>query len=164
LLACATQVLCVPSYKYKGYSKSDPAFTGLHWAARFGLCEVAKSYLRIAGGDAVDAVNAQDCWNRDSLMYAAEHGHYKMAKLLLNKGAKVNAQGGYFGNALYAASSRGHEAIVKLLIDKGAEVNAQGVEYGNALQAASSRGYETIVELLLAELSTSKTIKNFGST
>jgi hypothetical protein len=150
LLVCAAQVLCVePSYKYLGYSRSDPASTGLHWAARFGLCEVTKRYLRIAGRDAVNAVNAQDGCGRNSLMYAVEHRQYEMAELLLDKGADVNAQGGHYGNALQAASEGGHKAVVKLLLDKGADANAQGGHYGNAIQAASYRGHEAIVKLLL---------------
>ncbi|KAH8710036.1 ankyrin repeat domain-containing protein [Phaeosphaeriaceae sp. PMI808] len=150
LLACAVQVLYIESsYRYKGYRKSDVTFTGLHWAARFGLCEVARRYLRTKGDDAVHAVNARDSSGGHSLMYAVEHGHYEMAKLLLDKGADVNAQGGEYGNALYAASWRGHEAVVKLLLDTGADVNAQGGEYGNALYAASERGHEAVVKLLL---------------
>ena len=148
LPACAMQVLCVPHYKYKGYSENYKTFTGLHWAARFGLCEVAKTCLRTKWDDAAHAVNAQDSRGRTSLMYAAGHGHFEMAKLLLDKGADVNAQGGDYGNALQAASEKGHKAIVKLLLDKGADVNAQGGRYGNALYAASEKGHEAIVKLL----------------
>jgi ankyrin repeat protein len=36
-------------------------------------------------------------------MYAAEHEHYEMVRLLLNKGSNVNAQGRFYGNALQAA-------------------------------------------------------------
>ncbi|RYP77300.1 hypothetical protein DL769_003449 [Monosporascus sp. CRB-8-3] len=83
------------------------------------------------------------------LFLAVEHGHYEMAKLLLDKGAKVNAQGKKYGNALQAASYRGDEQMVKLLLNKGADVNAQGGLYGNALQAASDRGHEQLLKLLL---------------
>ena len=149
ILSCATQVLFAPGHKYRGYSKSDPAITGLHWAARFGLCEVAKDFLLTKGEDTISIVNAEDRSNRSSLAYAACYGHYEMAELLLDKGADVNAQGGHYGNALQGASLRGHEQSVKLLLDKGADTNAQGGSYGNALQGASSRGHEQIVKLLL---------------
>jgi ankyrin repeat protein len=56
--------------------------------------------LRIAGGDAVNAVNVHDSSGRNSLIYAAEYRQYKMAKLLLNKGADVNAQFRHYSNAL----------------------------------------------------------------
>ncbi|KAF2787420.1 ankyrin, partial [Melanomma pulvis-pyrius CBS 109.77] len=157
LLACAVQVSYVESSnRFKKYSQHYPAITGLHWAARFGLCEVAKTYLRVVGEHAVHAVNAMDNHGRHSLMYAAKHGHYEMAKLLLDKGADINTQGGEYGNALQAASVQGHEQVVKLLLDKGANINAQGGYYGNAhglysnaLQAASVQGREQVVKLLL---------------
>jgi hypothetical protein len=127
LFACATQVLYIEltnGFRVREYCQLYPTITGLYWAARFGLCEVAKRYLRIAGGDAVYAINAQDSYSRDSLIYAAEHGHYEIAKLLLDKGADVNAQGGYYGNALYAALQGGYQTVAKLLLDNGASVNA----------------------------------------
>jgi ankyrin repeat protein len=148
IFSCAAQVLFAPSYKYRGYRAKIPAVTGLHWIARFGLCDAAKEFLR-REEDETCAVNAMDSNGEGSLMYAVKHGHCAMAELLLDKGADVNAQGGGYGNALQAASSKGHEAVVKLLLDKGADVNAQGGEDGNALQAASSEGHEAVVKLLL---------------
>jgi ankyrin repeat protein len=138
----------VPSYKYGGYSARIPAITGLHWIARFGLCDAAKEFLR-RKEDETCAVNATDSNGEGSLMYAVKHGHCAMAELLLEKGADVNARGGDYNNALQAASYGGHEQIVKMLLDKGANVNAQGGRYSNALQAASSEGHEAVVRLLL---------------
>jgi ankyrin repeat protein len=66
-------------------------------------------------------------------LLAAENGHTKVVKLLVDKGADVNTQGGDYGNALYAASQGGHEAVIKMLLDKGANVNAQGGYYSNTL-------------------------------
>ncbi|KAF2786525.1 hypothetical protein K505DRAFT_289577, partial [Melanomma pulvis-pyrius CBS 109.77] len=48
------------------------------------------------------------------LLRSTEHGHYKMTKLLFDKGADINAHDHYFGNALQIASAGGHEPIVKL--------------------------------------------------
>jgi ankyrin repeat protein len=42
----------------------------------------------------------RDSDGKTLLCLAAEHGHQRMAKLLLDKGADVNAQGGRYGNAL----------------------------------------------------------------
>ena len=41
--------------------------------------------------------------NQAPLLLAAENGHKKVVKLLVDKGADVNAQGGDYGNALQAA-------------------------------------------------------------
>lgn len=148
ILSCAAQVLSVPSYKYPGYSARVPAITGLHWIARFGLCDAAKEFLH-RKEDETCAVNATDSYGRGSLMYAVEDGHCAMAELLFNKGAYINAQGRDLDNALWAASYRGHEAVVRRLLEEGADVNAQGGRFGNALWAASSNGYEAVVRLLL---------------
>jgi ankyrin repeat protein len=146
IFSCAAQVLFVPSYKYRGYSGSYPAVTGLHWIAQFGLCDAAKEFL-LTKEDETCAVNAMDSDGRSSLMYAVKHGHCAMAELLLDKGADVNA--GHYGNALQVGPYGGHEAVVQMLLDKGAKVNAQGGHYGNALSAASLGGHETVVGLLL---------------
>jgi ankyrin repeat protein len=149
LLSSATQILFVPSFKYMGYSKSDPAITGLHWAARFGLCHVADEFLRATKEDRMSAVNARDGLSRSPLIYASEYGHYGMAEWLLDKGGDVDAQDRYYGNALHAASASGNEVVVRLLLDKGVAVNAQGGVDGNALQLASLEGHEAVVRLLL---------------
>jgi hypothetical protein len=90
ILLCAAQVLFVPSYKCRGYSANSPAVTGLHWIAQFRLCSVAEDFLR-RKEDKTCTVYAKDSNSEGPLMYAAKHGHYKIARLLLNKGADINA-------------------------------------------------------------------------
>jgi hypothetical protein len=146
---CVAQVLWVPGYKYRGYSRAYSVRTALHYTSQFGLTGVTEKVLATANVHIADRVNTRDSWGNTPLTIAAENGHDGMARLLLDKGAEVNAQGGHYGNALYAASQGGHEQVVKMLLDKGADVNAQGGHYGNALQAASSRGHEQVVQVLL---------------
>ena len=84
------------------------------------------------------------------LYYASMAGLYKIARVLLDKGADVNASDGWYGNALQAASLRGHYHVIQLLLEKGADVNAPGcLRYGDALQAASFRGHNQVVQMLL---------------
>jgi ankyrin repeat protein len=147
-LPCVAQVLGVPNYKYRGYSKAYSVGTALHYASQFGLSGITKKVLAAANMPIEEAVNAKDSWGNTPLTIAAEYGQYEMAKMLLDKGANVNAQG-HLGNALQAASAGGHEQVVKMLLDKGADVNARGGVYGNALQAASLGGHEQVVKLLL---------------
>jgi hypothetical protein len=150
LVSCATQVFLRPKYTYPEYSQQYPKNSaGLHLTARFGLAIVLEALLPNQVGETAPILERRDSEGHTLLYLAAEHGHQRMVKLLLDKGADVNAQGGDYGNALQAASKGGREQIVKLLLDKGADVNAQGRRYGNALQAASKGGHEQVVKLLL---------------
>ena len=150
LVSCATQVLLRPKYTYQGYSQEYPKdSTGLHLVARFGLAIILEALLLNQVGETALVLERRDSEGKTLLCLAAEHGHERMVKLLLDKGADVNAQDGEYGNALRAASARGHETVVKLLLDRNANVNAQGRRYGNALQQASAKGHKAVVKLLL---------------
>jgi hypothetical protein len=150
LVSCAAQVLLRPEYTFREYSQRYPKdSTGLHLTARFGLATVLEALLLNQVGETPPILERRDREGQTLLYLAAEHGHQRMVKLLLDKGVDVNAQGGDYGNALQAASVGGHEAVVKLLLNKGADVNAQGGYYGNALYAASEGGHEAVVKLLL---------------
>jgi ankyrin repeat protein len=150
LVSCAAQVLLRPKYRYRKYSQNYPKdSTGLHITARFGLAIVLEALLLNQVGETALVLERRDSEGQTFLYLAAEFGHQRMVKLLLDKGADVNVKGGAYGNALQAASEGGHEAVVKLLLENGADVNAQGGEYGNALKAASEGGHEAVVKLLL---------------
>jgi hypothetical protein len=148
-LLCVAQVLGVPKYKYRGYSKNYSVGSALHYTSQFGLSGITKKVLAAANVPIEEAVNARDSWGNTPLTIAAEYGQYEMAKMLLDKGADVNAQGGEYRNALQAASVGDHEQVVKMLLDNGADVNAQGGRFGNALLAASVGGHKQVVKMLL---------------
>ncbi|KAH8727407.1 ankyrin repeat domain-containing protein [Phaeosphaeriaceae sp. PMI808] len=161
LVSCAAQVLLRPKYTYRGHSQGYPKdSTGLHLTARFGLPIVLETLLLNQARETALVLERRDSYGQTLLYLAAEHGHQRMVKLLLDAGAEINAQGRRYGialqeagrrygNALQAASAGGHEQVVKLLLDAGAKVNAQGRFHGNALQAASAGGHEQVVKLLL---------------
>jgi ankyrin repeat protein len=148
-LSCAVQVLRVPIYKYRGYSKLYPTTTPLHELAHFGLATIAGQPVSAASGLLMSVVNARNSRGDTPLSIAAVQGHCRALNMLLDNEADVNAQSGHYGNALKAASYGGHEAVVKMLLENGADVNAQGGRYGNALQAASGQGHEAVVKMLL---------------
>jgi ankyrin repeat protein len=101
LVSCATQVLSCPTYRYENYSQEYPKdSTGLHLTARFGLSIVLEAMLPSQEKETALALERRDSDGHTLLYLAAEHGHQRMVKLLLDKGADVNAQGGYYGNAL----------------------------------------------------------------
>ena len=150
-ISCASQVLSAPEYKYKGkgFSQNYPKkTTGLHLTARFGLSLISEKILPCEVHKALIAVSSKDSYDQTPLYLAAEHGHFEMAKLLLDKGADPNTHFGFWGNALIAALDWGNEQIVKLLLDNGADINAHG-HFGNALGAAGGSGRVEVVKLLL---------------
>ena len=87
-------------FKYRAHCKNESGFTGLHWAARFGLSKVANDFLRIIRKDDARIVNVEDGNCRVPPVHAAQHGHCEVATLLLDNGADVNARYPYSGNAL----------------------------------------------------------------
>ena len=64
------------------------------------------------------------CQNSSTPLYtAASHGHKKVVKLLLDRGAVINKanDGGY--TPLSVAAIFGHAMVAKILLDRGAECN-----------------------------------------
>jgi ankyrin repeat protein/mono/diheme cytochrome c family protein len=89
---------------------------------------------------------------RTALMWAAFQGNEPLARLLLERGAKVNAftPG---GSALAQAAWGGHVGMARLLLDAGAQVDQRDLiaNYTPLHWAASSeRSSPALVELLLA--------------
>ncbi|KAF2026442.1 ankyrin, partial [Setomelanomma holmii] len=150
LVFCAAQVLLRPTYGYRDYSQEYPKnSTGLHLTARFGLPIVLEALLLYQVRETALVLERRDSNGQTLLYLAAEHGHQRTVKLLLDAGADVSAEGGEYGNALQAASQQGDEQVVKLLLDAGVNVDAQARDYGNTLYEASYRGHEQVVKLLL---------------
>ncbi|CVL12472.1 uncharacterized protein FPRN_15068 [Fusarium proliferatum] len=90
---------------------------------------------------------------RSPVQFAIEHGHFKIAEILLHSGAKVNAAPSFFAGAtsLQIAAIMGHIGLAKLLLEAGARVNAKGSRQDGrtALEGAAERGRLDMVELLL---------------
>ncbi|MCP5491892.1 MAG: ankyrin repeat domain-containing protein [Chlamydiales bacterium] len=89
--------------------------------------------------------------NYTLLHLAAIEGNKDIAKLLLDKGAKVDVQDVCSTTPLHLAAIEGNKDIAKLLLDKGAEVDVQDVLSNTALHLAAREGYKDIVELLLVK-------------
>ena len=80
------------------------------------------------------------------LRKAAENGHIKMVRLLVEQGADIHSVDDY---ALRWASDNGHYEIVNFLIEKGANIHAQN---NYAIKWATKKGHTEVVELLNRKL------------
>lgn len=95
----------------------------------------------------VDVNETIDIRGRVTLHWAAENGHVKLVKLLLQKGANFTAQTISGSTPLHKAVA--HEAIVRMLLEKGADITARSAEGLTPLNAAVCVGNEQVVRLLL---------------
>ena len=84
-----------------------------------------------------------------ALYAAAEEGHDRILRVLLEKGANINAKSGKYGSVLHAAAFYGRDEIVRILLDRGADINAEGGDYGSAIQAAAAFNQGEVVRILL---------------
>jgi len=129
-------------------TRHSEGFTGLHCAAYLGLGEVALALLEMMKGCGIDLLDGS---GRTPLTWAAESGHERIVKLLLDqKEVNPDSKDNYGRTPLWCAARGGHEEIVKLLLDRR-EVNPDSRD-GNGqtpLWRAAKGGHEGIVKLLL---------------
>lgn len=102
-----------------------------------------------------DWTDQQFEYGASTLLLAARGGHVEIARLLLDRGAKVDGRENVHGlTALMEAAGRGHEEIVALLIDRGARVDLATRNYmlcsgSTALAYAAGAGFAGITRRLL---------------
>ena len=89
--------------------------TGLHWAARLGLAEMAR--LLIENGANPNLINDD---NDTPLHWAAREGQKELLVILLAHGAKVNAVDKDGWTPLRWAEAQGHDNIARILVAAGA--------------------------------------------
>jgi ankyrin repeat protein len=90
-----------------------------------------------------------------ALALAAQHGHAKIVRLLLDAGEdpnRYNPEGTHaHSTPLHQAALVGHEAVVRLLIERGARLDIQDTVWqGTALGWAVHGGQAQVVEYLRA--------------
>ena len=112
-------------------------------AAGTGNIEAVKKHL-----DAGVDVNAKDLWLNDGtpLHSAAVFGNYKIAELLISKGANVNAKANDGLTPLHIAKTKD---FAELLIDNGSDVNAKRDDGLTPLHYAAFNGYKETCQMLI---------------
>lgn len=118
-LSFSTQIAFTSYKEGRERSVRKPKFrfsiSALHVCARLNLDEIGRLLLTREGIE-VDSVDSE---GMTPLMYAAERGHKKMAKLLLGKGAEVGARDRNGNTALHHAAVTDFKSMVRLLCERG---------------------------------------------
>jgi len=108
----------IKDLKFSIEHPSGKGKTALHQAAADGNVNAVKTLL--LAGAKVDSRDS-DPYNATPLHFAAQHGHNKICKILLEHKADVNAQGEQNRTPLHEAAQRRHENVCKMLIEHGAK-------------------------------------------
>lgn len=117
----------------------------LHVAAMSGSTEIVN--LLLSRGASVDA--KYNRFQRTPLSYAAAHGMYEVAKMLLDKGAYPDSAD-YFGSTPLAyAAENGKEEVLKLLLTAQADPDIPNYQGHTPLSKAVLAGQASAVKILL---------------
>jgi ankyrin repeat protein len=119
-------------------------------------------------------VNAQGDNGITPLHYAALMGNIKVARLLIDNGAKVNPYDKYNGelNATFisgtvlqvAINYSPNEEIAKLLVENGAKLNLKDYFGNTELHLAALKGYTELVQLLIKHGSEVNAVNDYNHT
>ncbi|MEI0517323.1 ankyrin repeat domain-containing protein [Brachyspira murdochii] len=103
------------------YSNDDFVTSNEFIKACFNInIKTVKNYINNGGN-----INAKDERGFTGLMYAAQGGHYKLVRLLLENGADPNIKALNGATALILASTKREISdIINILLDYGADINA----------------------------------------
>uniref|UniRef100_A0A0K6S734 Uncharacterized protein n=1 Tax=Chromera velia CCMP2878 TaxID=1169474 RepID=A0A0K6S734_9ALVE len=154
-----------------GNGKANPSQgeTALAFASFLGFTEIVEfllEKLQLDGeapkGTSLDESNTTAASLARPLSRASTRGHWRIVKMLIEKGADPNGQAprqgarpltgrGDMPTPLWSASTGGHTETVRALLDGGASVDLWTWRMGNGtpLYAASDNGHSEIVSLLL---------------
>ncbi|XP_034255089.1 integrin-linked protein kinase [Thrips palmi] len=117
-----------------------------HWCREGNAMQV-----RVWLDDTEHDMNQGDDHGFSPLHWAAKEGHYKIAELLIQRGARINATNRGDDTPLHLAAAHGHREIVHMLLRNKADINFTN-EHGNSpLHYACFWGYQTLAEELVAQ-------------
>lgn len=119
------------------------------------------SYSSSVDGDWLDTTHREDtesvrrllekgAYKNTPLHLASARGHIGIAKILIEKGAKIEAKDNYGNTPLHLAAKHGHTGTAKMLIEKGAEIESEKhTERETPLHLATQYGRPETVRMLL---------------
>jgi hypothetical protein len=124
----------------------SPLGTSLHYAAVWGLHFIVE-FLVIECSQDVRSQGFTD--NVTPLHLAAERGHVKTARILIERGADMAAQNKDGETSLHLASQNGHVEATRMLIEHGADMAAQSKNGNTPLHLASQNGQVKVARILI---------------
>lgn len=155
LIACAAVIaapLChfVPFSRFhRAHRENQAADEDLSYAAMFG--DVPRAQADVAAGANVEA---RDDWGKTPLIAAAQTGHTKTVRFLLDQGVNIEERDqDHFetgDTALMEAADNGHSETVVYLLDRRANIEAKNARGDTTLINAASDGRTEVVKLLLS--------------
>ncbi|XP_072254425.1 receptor-interacting serine/threonine-protein kinase 4 [Pyxicephalus adspersus] len=127
-------------------------WVSLHYASWQGHLNIVKLLAKQYKAN----LNAQTTDGRTPLHLAAQRGHYRVARMLVELGCNVNLPNAQLKTPLHIAAETGHTSTARLLIHHGANINAITIEGYTALDLASHHQHYSAVKLIMDERSNIK--------
>ncbi|XP_049607902.1 histone-lysine N-methyltransferase EHMT2 isoform X1 [Syngnathus scovelli] len=142
------------------YHVEEDGYTGLHHAAKQGNLEIVNILLETGQVD----VNAQDNGGWTPIIWAAEHKHVDVIKVLLNRGADVTINDKELNVCLHWAAYAGNVDIAEMVLNAGCSLASVNMHGDTPLHIAAREGYLDCVTLFLSRGADIDTINREGDT
>ncbi|XP_077404838.1 histone-lysine N-methyltransferase EHMT2 [Vanacampus margaritifer] len=142
------------------YHVEEDGYTGLHHAAKQGNLETVNILLETGQVD----VNSQDNGGWTPIIWAAEHKHVDVIKVLLNRGADVTINDKELNVCLHWAAYAGNLDIAEMVLNAGCSLASVNVHGDTPLHIAAREGYLDCVTLFLSRGADIDTINREGDT
>ncbi|XP_061838603.1 histone-lysine N-methyltransferase EHMT2 [Nerophis lumbriciformis] len=128
------------------YHVETDGYTGLHHSAKQGNLEIVSMLLETGQVD----VNGQDNGGWTPIIWAAEHKHVEVIKVLLNRGADVAISDKELNVCLHWAAYAGNVDIAEMVLNAGCSLAAVNLHGDTPLHIAAREGYLECVTLFLS--------------
>ena len=128
----------------RGVESSEGREAGLLNAARIGDYAMTDSLLRSGA-----PLSTRGPSGETPLILSVLGKHTEVARLLIERGARVTDTDAEDRTALHFAAADGHRDLVDTLLDAGAEVNARSATHGTPLVSAAEQERVDMVQYLV---------------
>lgn len=140
--------------------RGDDGMTCLHLAAKAGNVEMCKILLNAR----LLNINMQDDGGWTPLVWATEHKHVEIVKLLMGRGADPNITDNEGNIGLHWSSFSGSMEISQIFLTYGCDVNAVNEHGDTPLHIAARQGYYECIHILLVRHANSFVVNKAGKT